>query len=100
MISDYGRIIPIGVPSHIYGVLINQKYDFVFSEVGIGVPFSVLNFSYRLYVKKHVPDIALHDIPYSDKFDLAADGNVLDIPLMYGPIINNHLIQNCFGEET
>lgn len=75
-ISDYVIILPIEVLSHVYGVLINKKHDIVFCEVGIGVPLSVLNFSYRLYVKKHVPDIALLDIPYFEKFNLTAGGNM------------------------
>ncbi|CAI8605073.1 unnamed protein product [Vicia faba] len=38
--SDYDIILPIGVPSHIYRVLINQKHDIVFGEADIGVPLT------------------------------------------------------------
>lgn len=90
-ISDYGRTLPIGVPSHIYGVLSNKKRNIVFSEVIIGVLKSI----YTFYVKKYVP--------YIDHFynsDLAVGGIVLNVSLMYEPIRNHHLIQKYFVDDT
>lgn len=48
----------------------------------------------------YVLDINLHNIPYFDKSDLAAGGNVLHVSLMYGPIRNHHIIQKSFGEDA
>lgn len=99
-IIDYDKILPIGVPSHIYGVLINKKYDIVFAEAGIGGPLSVLSFGYRLYVKKHAPDIALHNIPYFEKYDITAGGNVFNVPPIYGITRNHNLIRNNFTDKN
>ncbi|CAI8586707.1 unnamed protein product [Vicia faba] len=71
-------ILPIKVNSHISGIFTINKHDVVFGEADIGVPLSLLNLCYKMY---H-PDIALYNIPYFDKFDLAASGNVLDVPLI------------------
>ncbi|CAI8618210.1 unnamed protein product [Vicia faba] len=78
----------------------NIEHDIVFGEAKIGVPLSVLNFSYKMYARKHVLDIALHSIPYFENFDLAVGGNVINVPLMYGPITNHYLIQKNFVDET
>lgn len=42
----------------------------------IGVPINVLNFNYKIYVKKHVPNIVPYNIPYFD--DLVIGENVFD----------------------
>lgn len=76
--SDYSTILPIRVPSHIFGVLINQKHDIMIGEADIGVPLSQLNLSHKMYVL----DIALHNILHVDKSDLDAGGNVIDVPLI------------------
>lgn len=39
----------------------------------------MLNFSYKLYVRKHVPNIIPHNIPHFDKYDMVVDKDVLDI---------------------
>ncbi|CAI8586489.1 unnamed protein product [Vicia faba] len=39
-------------------------------------------------------------ILHFDKSDLAAGGNVLDVPLIYESIRNHHLIQKYFVDET
>lgn len=88
-INDYGIIFPIGVPSHICGIFTIQKHDIIFGEAEISVPLSVLNFSYKLYVRKHVPDIVPHNFPHFDKSDLAAGENILDVPLMYEHVRNH-----------
>lgn len=98
--NDYGIILPIRIPYHTIGVVINQKYDIVFGEAGTSVTFSVLKSSYNLYVKKYVIGISLHNIPRVDKFDLVVGGNVTDVPLMHGPMRNHNLIQNYFDEEN
>lgn len=56
-IHEFRIILSIGVPSHIYGILTIQKHDIIFGEAEIGVPISELNFSYKMHVKKHVPNI-------------------------------------------
>ncbi|CAI8595117.1 unnamed protein product [Vicia faba] len=91
--SDYGIILPIGVPFHIYGVLINQKHNCKFD---IGSHMSQLN----LWRKMHVPNIVLYNIPHIYKSDLAAGGNVIDVSFFYGPIRKHHLFKKDFGEET
>lgn len=68
----------------------------MFSKTVIGVPISLLNLSYKMYV----PDIVLHNIPHFDKSGLSAGGNVLDVPLKYGYIRNHYLIQKSFAEKT
>lgn len=97
-ISDYGIILPTMVPSHISGII--QKYDIMFGEAETGVPLSVLNFSYKLYVRKHVPHIVPHNIPHLDKSDLAYGEKFLDVPLMYRPLRNQPLIQKNIANET
>lgn len=52
-----------GIPSHMTEVLISQNHDSEFGEVEIGVSHSILEYSLRLYIKKYVSDIALHNIP-------------------------------------
>lgn len=68
--NDYDIILPIGVTSHIFRVLINQNHDIVLGEVGIGVPLSRLNLSNKMCVL----DISLCDILRVDKTDLVAGG--------------------------
>lgn len=57
-ISDYGINSHIGVPSHISRIFTTQKHDVVFGETNIGVPPSLLNLSYNIYV----PNIAFHNV--------------------------------------
>lgn len=92
----YGTILPIGIPSHISGIFTIQIHDIVFGEANICVPLSLLNLSYKMYVL----DIALHNIPHFYKSYLAVGGNMLDVPLMYEPIIHHHLIQKYFTDDT
>ncbi|CAI8592431.1 unnamed protein product [Vicia faba] len=55
-----------------------------------------LNLSHDMYV----PDISLHNIPHGGKYDMDSGGNVIDPPLMHGPMRNHHLTQKSFGEKT
>lgn len=98
--SDYGTILPIIITSHMNRVFINQKHEIVFGKVVIGVTLSVLKSNYNLYVKKYIPNIILDNIPHADMSDIASGRNVIDVPFMYGPMRNHHLIQKSFGEET
>ena len=68
--NDYGINLPIGVPSHTSGGLINQKHGIIFGEADSGVPLRQLNLSHKIYVLY----IALHKIPHVDKSDLAVGG--------------------------
>lgn len=54
----------IGFPYLISRFLINQKHDTVFTEDEKGVPLSLLNLNYKLFVGKHVLDIVLPKIPH------------------------------------
>lgn len=72
----------------------------MFGKTRIGVILSIPKSSYRLYVKKHVPNISLNDILHDDKSDLSAGGIVIDVPLKYRPLRNQHPIQMSFGEEA
>lgn len=99
-IGDYGIILPIGVPSHMYGIFTIQNHDIVLGKVEIGLPISVLSFSYKLYVRKHVLDTIPHNTPHFDKSNLVVGENVLNVLLMYGPIRNHPLIQNIVANET
>lgn len=99
-ISDYDIIIPIGIPSHISVISTIKKYDIVFGEADIGVHLSLLNFRYKLYVRKHIPYILPPNVPHFDKSDLAAGENVLHVPLMYDPIRNYPPIQNIVDDKT
>ncbi|CAI8607776.1 unnamed protein product [Vicia faba] len=47
----------------------------------------------------YVRDIALCNIPHGDKSDLAAGGNVIDVPVMYGSMRNYHPIQKYFESQ-
>lgn len=51
----------------------------------IGVPPSLLNFSYKIFIGKHVLDIVLPNLPNFDEFGLTTSESVLQVPSMYGP---------------
>ncbi|CAI8606187.1 unnamed protein product [Vicia faba] len=76
--------------------MINQKHGIMLGEVDIGISLSQLNLSPRVYV----PDVDIHNIPRGDKSELNAEGNVIDVSLMYRPMRNHQFIQKYFGEET
>lgn len=57
---------------------------------------SQLNFFHKIYVQ----DVVHRNIPHVDKSDLARGGNIFEVPLLYGPTINHHIIEKYFGEET
>lgn len=98
--SDYGIIHPLGAASHIYGIFTIQKHDIMFGEAEISLPLSVLNCCYKLYVRKHVPDIVPHNIPFFDKSNLGDGEDVLNVSLMYEPVRNYPPIQKIVGDET
>lgn len=68
------------VASHIFGFFTIQKHDVVFREVDIGAPLSLLNLRYKMYVV----DISLFNIPYFDKYGIAAGGMCLIFPSYIG----------------
>lgn len=82
------------------GVLINQNHDSEFGEAEMGVSHSILESSLKLYVNKYVSDIAFHNIPLVEKYDLADSGIVINVHNMYEPMENHHLIQMSFYKET
>lgn len=81
-------------------VLINQNYDNEFGEAGIGVSCSILESSLRLYIKKYISNIALHNILLVEKSDIVAGVIVINVPHMFEPMDNRHLIHMSFREET
>lgn len=70
----------------------------MYAEDEIGVPHSLLNFSYMWFVGKHVPNIVLPNIPNFDESDLNTGENVLDVPPMSGPI-RSHLLKFIMQES-
>lgn len=62
----------------------------MFFEDEIGVPIGLLNFSYKLFVRKYVPDIVLHKILHLDEPNLAAGEDVLGVSPMYG-LVKRHI---------
>lgn len=52
--------LPIGFPFLICGILANQKKDIMTSDEEVGVVSCVLNFSYKVFVMKHIVDVVLH----------------------------------------
>lgn len=90
-VKNYAIELHIGFPYLIFGFLNDQKHEIVFAEDEIDVPPSLLNFSYKLFVEKYIPNIILHNISNFEESGLAIGGNVLDVPLMYEPIIKHPL---------
>lgn len=78
--------------------MINKKQDIVSVEDEIGVPPSLLNFNYKLFIRKHVPDIVLSNIPHFDEHGLAAGENFLDVSPTYGHVIS-HLLKVLMQES-
>lgn len=89
-----------GILSCMSGFLFNQKHGSVFSETGMCVILNILKSSYKLYVKKYVPDIALHNIPQVDKTDIVTGEIMIEVPILYGNMRNHHLIHMYVGEES
>lgn len=90
-VLHYAMELLIGFPSPISGILINQNQDIVCAKDKIDVPPSMLNFSYKMFVEKHVSNIILRIIPNFDKSDLAV-GNVLYVTPMNRPI-RSHILR-------
>ena len=99
-ISDYGIILPIGVLSRIFVFFTIQKHDIMFGKAKTGGHLSLLNFSDKLYIRKHVSDIVPYNIPHFGKSNLDAGKNVFDVPLMYEPVRNHPLIHMIVVDET
>ena len=70
-INDYGNFFPIGIHYHISGIL---KHYIAFGKAKIGVHLSLLNFSEKLYIRKHALDIVPHNITYFD--DVTPENNL------------------------
>lgn len=51
----------------------------------IGVPPSLLNFSYKIFIGKHVLDIVLLNLPNFDEFGMTIGESVPEVPSMSGP---------------
>lgn len=98
--SHYDSSIPIRISSHMFELCLTKKNDSVFGKTGIKVTLNILKSSHGLFDKKFVPDIALHNIPHVEKYYLVAGGIMINVPHMYEPMKNHHLIQLYFGEDT
>lgn len=83
-----------------FGALFNQKHVFVFGKTGIGVTLNILKTNYKLFGKKFVPDIALHNFLHVDKNDLVTGGIMIEDPHLYGVLRKHHLIHMSFSEES
>lgn len=83
LVESYDIKLPIDFHYLISGILIKQKHDIVSDEDEIGFPPMLLSFSYKLFAKKHVPNIALPNIPNFDESHLTARYNVLEVSPMF-----------------
>lgn len=79
-VGSFAVKLPLGFPSLIYGILINQKPHIVSSEDIVCVGSSPLSFSYRLFSRSHVPYINVPNI----HFDLTNEGERPEVPPLSG----------------
>lgn len=98
LVESYDIKLPIDFHYLIYGILIKQKHDILSDEDEIGVPPILLNFSYKLFAKKHVPYIALSNIPNFDESHLTAHDNVLEVSPMF-MLVRSYLL-NVLMQES
>lgn len=80
-----------GITSHMFGALFNQKHVCGFGKTGIGVNINILRSNHKLFDKKFVLDISLHNFPQADETDLVTGGIVMR---------NHHLIHMFVSEES
>lgn len=80
--------------------LFNEKHVCVFGKTGIGVTLNILKSNHKLFDKKFVLDIALHNFPHADETDLFTGGIMSKVPLLYGVMRNHHLIHMYVSEES
>lgn len=81
--KSYAIKLPVDFPFLISGILINKKHDIVSAKDEIGVSLSLLNFTYKLFFKKLVPNIVLPNISNIDKSDMVFVDNMIDVPPKY-----------------
>lgn len=97
-VEYFANKLPIGFPALIFGILFNQKNDIVIVEDEISVLLSLLNFSFNIFVGKHVPDIILPNFSNFDESDLTAGDNGIEVSIMFEPI--RSLILNVIMPES
>lgn len=57
----------------------SSKNDLIASKDEYGVISEVMNFNYKLFGGKHVPDISLHNVRTVDKSNQVVDEDMLDV---------------------
>lgn len=82
---------PIGFPSLISRILITQKPYIVYAKDEIIFSSSLLNFTHKLFVGKHIFDIVLLNIPNINESDHVIDENMIDVSSMLEDIFSNFL---------
>lgn len=70
---------PIAFPSFIVDILVKQKLDILTVEDIVRIPMSPLNFSYILFVGKHVSSIVLSNILNFGEAHLSICFNILEV---------------------
>lgn len=83
---DLCHKLSIGFISLTSDILIKQKYDIMIDEDEINVPHSLLNFSYKLFVRKHVLQVILPNILHFYEFDIDKGESVLNVLPTYGHV--------------
>lgn len=69
----------------------------VFIEDEIGFPHSMLNFSYKVCIRKHVQYMVLHNTTYFNEPDLDVGEEVLEVAPVHGHV-RRHLIKVLIRE--
>lgn len=64
----------------------------MFTEYKIGAPPSLLNFSYKLFVEKHVLGIVVLNIPHFDESGVVVGENVPNILITY-VYVRSHILK-------
>lgn len=89
-VESYVVKLPFAFSFLICGILNTQKNDILTSYDKISVASSVLNFSYKLFVQKHVNNIEIPIIVLVDETSMGFDEETLDVSPLSGPVRNSY----------
>lgn len=97
MLSPVLLNLPLDFIFSFFGILSAQKNDIIKSEDEICITPSVLNFNYKLFVRKHVIDIIIHIVDSIDQPGLGIDEDMLDVTHLSGNV-RSHILKVLMHE--
>lgn len=97
MLSHVLLNLPLDFIFSFFGILSAQKNDIIKSEDEICITPSVLNFNYKLFVRKHVIDIIIHIVDSIDQSGLGIDEDMLDVTHLFGNV-RSHILKVLMHE--